>query len=310
MSASCRANLADKRRRVAETRIRVSRWTMILMLAWGASAKLRAAESLYQFSGAVSRISPFVSFAPFGFELSDGLPVSGKFMFDPAGVGAASPTNPNRVDYTQIAANGFSARFGSLLVWVNKYVVTVVNNLTQPSGAADAISISFAGDLGPLFVNGVPQSVGRFSINFLGSASLFDAPALPSNIPLASYPSPLGIFSDSPTIFAGTFSVLSLERLSVLPGDYDLNQTVEGADLLLWQRATGTAGPVGDGNGDHAVDAEDLVVWGDNLGASLVTQGSVAPWLIPEPATGANVAAAAVAGIALRRSRRPARAGR
>lgn len=49
--------------------------------------------------------------------------------------------------------------------------------------------------------------------------------------------------------------------------DYTRDSAVDGADFLLWQRATGTAGDLAaDGNGDGAVDGGDLDAWRGDFG--------------------------------------------
>jgi hypothetical protein len=55
-----------------------------------------------------------------------------------------------------------------------------------------------------------------------------------------------------------------------LPGDYDRNGVVDGADNLVWRAsysATVTPFSGADGNGDGRVDAADYTVWRDNLTA-------------------------------------------
>jgi hypothetical protein len=52
-----------------------------------------------------------------------------------------------------------------------------------------------------------------------------------------------------------------------LPGDYNHDELVDGADLLAWQRALGSRTPAlrsADGNGNLQVDGGDLAVWSAN----------------------------------------------
>ncbi|HEX6963031.1 MAG TPA: PEP-CTERM sorting domain-containing protein [Lacipirellula sp.] len=69
------------------------------------------------------------------------------------------------------------------------------------------------------------------------------------------------------------------------PGDFDLDEDVDGADLLLWQRGLG---------GDF--DANDLADWQANFGA-----GPSAIAAIPEPSTIALVAIASLAVVRRRK---------
>jgi len=58
-----------------------------------------------------------------------------------------------------------------------------------------------------------------------------------------------------------------------LPGDYDSDADVDGADFLSWQRglvsSVSPAGSGADGDGSGVVDAGDLDVWMDGFGAAL-----------------------------------------
>jgi hypothetical protein len=77
----------------------------------------------------------------------------------------------------------------------------------------------------------------------------------------------------------------------VLAGDYDLNGTVDNADLGVWRATFGTSDLRGDGNGDGSVDLADWVVWKNNLGATsgtgTATSSSVG--LNSTPATPVNI---------------------
>lgn len=87
-----------------------------------------------------------------------------------------------------------------------------------------------------------------------------------------------------------------------LPGDFNRDGVVNGADFLQWQREFGTAiapGLGADGNRDGLVNAIDLALWKSRYAASIA-----APIAVPEPA-GCVVMATFVLGASLLRHRRP-----
>lgn len=73
------------------------------------------------------------------------------------------------------------------------------------------------------------------------------------------------------------------QEAAIERGDYDLNNVVDGADFLKWQRAFGSGDQSSDGDGDGTVGGGDLDVWKENFGAS--------ESLAPENAVTAAVAA-------------------
>ena len=89
-----------------------------------------------------------------------------------------------------------------------------------------------------------------------------------------------------------------------IPGDFDLNGSVDGNDFLVWQRSLGSsasvAGVGADGNGNGVVDASDLAVWRAHFGTSV---GGAATARVPEPASSIMTGMLFSVGILSRRLR-------
>jgi hypothetical protein len=89
-----------------------------------------------------------------------------------------------------------------------------------------------------------------------------------------------------------------LELPDGVPGDYDGDGDVDGADFLAWQRQLGaTASPPGsgaDGDESGSVDGGDLDIWKSNFGAPAVAAQRVSGAVVPEPAAFALAASAAI----------------
>jgi peptidyl-prolyl cis-trans isomerase A (cyclophilin A) len=85
---------------------------------------------------------------------------------------------------------------------------------------------------------------------------------------------------------ANTVTINSVSVLNPLPGDFDLNGTVNSADLAIWTAAVGTSSGAmfddGDADLDGDVDGADLLIWQTGYGAAASTLAITA---IPEPGT-------------------------
>ena len=88
-----------------------------------------------------------------------------------------------------------------------------------------------------------------------------------------------------------------------LPGDFDGDDDVDGADFLTWQREVGAglASPA-NLNGDNVVDGADLGLWRDSFGESIAVAASLpGSQGVPEPGTVVLVSIAALLGLVHRR---------
>jgi T5SS/PEP-CTERM-associated repeat protein len=103
----------------------------------------------------------------------------------------------------------------------------------------------------------------------------------------------------SQSTYGANSVVLSNFAQPLIPGDYDGDGDVNGADLAVWEESFGV-GLQGDGNGDGVTDGADFLFWQRQLGAT-APGNPTAP--VPEPA---GLALALASIMALRRVRHPA----
>ncbi len=99
--------------------------------------------------------------------------------------------------------------------------------------------------------------------------------------------------------------MLQVVESDFLPGDFNHDGVVNGADLTNWQTGFGASGfathAQGDADGDAAVDGADFLAWQRQLGA--VTPEAAAVGSAPEPGT-LPLLAISVLGLAVRARRR------
>lgn len=91
------------------------------------------------------------------------------------------------------------------------------------------------------------------------------------------------------------FSFDVLTNVTADDADFDGNGAVDGADFLIWQRGSGAAGGLsqGDANNDGIVNADDLGIWKTQFGTGAATAAIGA---VPEPAA-AMLLAIGICGI-------------
>jgi GH18 family chitinase len=70
--------------------------------------------------------------------------------------------------------------------------------------------------------------------------------------------------------------------LESIPGDYDGDREVDGADYIAWRDALGQLGPAlaADGNRNHVVDAADYVIWRNQVSSATAAASHA---VVPEP---------------------------
>lgn len=118
-----------------------------------------------------------------------------------------------------------------------------------------------------------------------------------------------GLITNAPHVFGNPLALSSASgeifevAVSLLPGDYNRDGAVTGADYAVWRSESGGAESLlADGDADGAVDAADYAIWRDNLGASWSDAASEGAGAVPEPGALACAATALLAFVA-RRSR-------
>jgi hypothetical protein len=89
------------------------------------------------------------------------------------------------------------------------------------------------------------------------------------------------------------------ELLDGMTADFDVDDDVDGADFLLWQRGLGALdAEIGDGNADYDndVDGVDLYVWQSTFGTSGAQDAALAAAVV-EPSSSARLDMSAVAAL-------------
>jgi hypothetical protein len=215
--------------------------------------------------------------------------------------------------------------------------VFVVGNLTNNGGvfspgsapAASKVTGNYDQNAGKLQIEIGGNAAGSQydSLTVTGSAELADtmavqlingySPTAGSAFQIISAGAGVqGSFSTTtlPTLAAGLFwnvmygaksvvlAVAPTSSLNVIPGDFNMNGSVDAADYTVWRDRQGTASTIGDANFDGQVTATDLSIWRANFGFSLSGMGNAASTLpVPEPGTAALFAIGALSLIARRK---------
>lgn len=86
-------------------------------------------------------------------------------------------------------------------------------------------------------------------------------------------------------------AAFEINAAAALPGDFNRDDIVDGADFLAWQRAFGSTTQLSaDGSLNKVVDADDLAIWRENFGRTWPASMSAAA--VPEPSGFSLVACA------------------
>ncbi len=200
--------------------------------------------------------------------------------FDGLVTDGGGPTLITKVGTGELTFTNFNTYTGNTRVSAGSL------KLTQQNVLADAADVLIAGGatlnldtmagvdiIDSLYLAGISQRVGEYGA--VGSGAQFETPLITGS---------------------GRVSVLTFD----LPGDFNNDNIVDGADLVVWQGAYGVNAN-GDTNQDGASDGADFLIWQRFLGQT--NPAVPASGAVPEPGmlTLAASALAMVAGAGRRR---------
>ena len=167
------------------------------------------------------------------------------------------------------------------------------NDLILGSGAQLLIEIAGTapGDFDRVIGTGDITLGGTLDVTFLGGF----VPTAGESFEIISFASQSGEFASvNGAGFLNNQSYLlpiststDLTLRGFIPGDGNLNDTVDAADYTVWANGFGTAGAdltVGDYNGNGIVDAADYTLWANNFGQMVAAPAGPAA-AVPEPST-------------------------
>jgi hypothetical protein len=286
------------------------RLVLTLVLSIGANQFHQACQGAvvaYRFDGKVLSNTP----TPWQLSIPFFSGVSGVFSYDTDSPATHVLGDCDCLGYRQPFHNGYFAQLGNSYVRVDEYVIEVLNDYPQESGGiADIVTVRFATTYDPplaseLIADGTPRFGGDFTLNFRANPSYLSSPALPPSIDFASYNLTIGFLGDgvpdSPSTF---FKIESLVAVSLLPGDFDFDNDVDGNDYTKWKRTYSSAADLSaDGNHDGLVDAVDYTIWRNTLSNPESEAFQFGRFSVPEPGTHALFALILAGFISWRRSR-------
>lgn len=256
---------------------------------------LSAAEFAFRFTGQVLYVGedePGVPATPFGYTVPPFSFVSGGFVYESNVSDSHAIVGCDCTGYRHRQINGFRTEFVTFGIQADEYVVEVRNNveLIGYMDSMDTISWVYPGIMGPdldkpLLAGGIPYESGFLRVDLIAPNSLFSDSSLPSELNLSSFAAQISfnLFGDEtppgePDVL---FMMQSLEEVTHLESDHDLDGDVDGRDFLIWQRYFGINSNNGDANSDLIVDGLDLEIWQTQYGSTLIALSTGIA--LPEP---------------------------
>jgi autotransporter-associated beta strand protein len=189
-------------------------------------------------------------------------------------VGAGSLTLSGANTYT----GDTSVEAGTLSI-TNPYLADLAD-VRLLTGAVFDLNFAATDVIDSLFINGISQAIGTYGA--VGSGATFQSASFTGT---------------------GLLQVTTMEAAPI-PGDFDGNGFVDGADLTQWRGDFGAAGSDADADGDS--DGNDFLIWQRNVGAGTPPPSAPAAGAVPEPASWALCALGFAAAANVRRRKRTA----
>jgi hypothetical protein len=213
--------------------------------------------------------------------------VSGRVLFDSDSRATDPIATCDCMGYRQHIAGGFTALFGNNTVRADDYVVQIKNDISQPWGLVDTITVRFSGGFSPplsspLIVNGNPYPESWFQVNVDGPSYTFQDSSIPQPLDLSGFISPYNFLDEITTDLpiGVVFGNSSLSAFTTQIGDYDGDGWIDPPDYERWRETFSSTSILdADGNRDGIVDSADYVIW--RKSTSFVRTETV----VPEPAT-------------------------
>lgn len=162
-------------------------------------------------------------------------------------------------------------------VTANKFLFVATDGFESLPGAVmpDFATLT---PLPPNFFNPAGDTVKLFVSGVVGAADSRTFPSVPTDgFTSRHYPSNT-LTTNTPTNFAGQSGSIDL---SLLPGDYNDDGTVDAADYVVWRANLGTTNTIPNDLTPHWVMEDDYTVWRANFGSTAAGGGSLSS--VPEP---------------------------
>ncbi|HEX6960811.1 MAG TPA: hypothetical protein VF175_03015 [Lacipirellula sp.] len=193
----------------------------------------------------------------------------------------STPVPPASMDRVGMAGAGYQFDASQFVVTVDQGMIVVTGSANETTDLS----------MEPIIGTSEPGTFGTLTFTTLGTSGPYThvGAALDFPISILETTETGGLSVD----FAMTGSVKAnasfYVALAGVPGDFDLDGDIDGADLGVWRDGFGTlagATPAdGNADGDGDVDGGDFLIWQRSLGTSPPAAAMAAIQAVPEPAS-------------------------